>query len=62
MQSPPCGTTGSSRLPDLLAEYGRLAARLPGATEEEGERLHRRLAELDVIIDNEVAAAESQQE
>lgn len=58
MQSPPRSTSGASRLPDVLAEYGRLAAQLPDATPQKVEWLHRRLAELDVVIDNEVAASE----
>lgn len=62
MQSPSRNATSTSDLPAVLAEYGRLAAQLPDATASEAERLRRRLAELDVVIDNEVAASEEQQE
>lgn len=59
MQSPTRSTTSTSALPAVLAEYGRLAARLPSATASEAEELRRRLAELDVVIDDEVAASEA---
>lgn len=43
-------------LPAALAEYGHLAAQLPGASSRTAEQLRTRLAELDVIIDDHVAA------
>lgn len=42
-------------LPALLAEYGRVAAGLGAACPEQAQRLHERLAELDVAIDGYVA-------
>ncbi len=49
------GTQGRSRLPDLLAEYGRLAAQLPDADPSHAKRLHERLRKLDTVIDAYVA-------
>ena len=46
----------TASLPDLLAEYGRLAAQLPGAQPGEAAWLRHRLAQLDVVIDQAVAA------
>lgn len=43
-------------LPAALAEYGHLAAQLPGASSGKAGQLRTRLAELDVIIDEHVAA------
>lgn len=43
-------------LPDLLAEYGRVAARLPDADPIHAERLQGELRELDVAIDTWVEA------
>ncbi|GAB3289497.1 hypothetical protein [Parasphingorhabdus pacifica] len=62
MQSPTRISADAPHLPEVLAEYGRLAAQLPDATPDQVERLHRRLAELDVVIDTEVAAAEVREE
>jgi hypothetical protein len=45
----------SEGLPALLAEYGRLAAQLPDADKVHAERIHRRLQELDVVIDRQIA-------
>lgn len=42
-------------LPALLAEYGRLAAELSAACPQRAQRLHERLAELDVAIEGWVA-------
>lgn len=43
-------------LPGALAEYGHLAAQLPGSSSKRAEELRARLAELDVVIDEHVAA------
>jgi len=43
-------------LPAALAEYGHLAAQLPGASSRRAEELRERLAELDVVIDEHVTA------
>lgn len=43
-----------SGLPDALAEYGRLAARLPDTDPAGAELLRARLAELDDVIDHTV--------
>jgi hypothetical protein len=53
---PPFNDTGpapteAGRLPELLAEYGRLAAQLPHAEHQRAQQLHNRLHELDTIID-----------
>ncbi|MBQ0924322.1 MULTISPECIES: hypothetical protein [Saccharopolyspora] len=45
----------TSNLPTVLAEYGHLAAQLPGASTQQAERLRARLAELDEQIDDYVA-------
>ncbi|RRO18898.1 hypothetical protein EIL87_05155 [Saccharopolyspora rhizosphaerae] len=45
----------TSNLPSVLAEYGHLAAQLPGASASQAERLRARLAELDEQIDDYVA-------
>lgn len=42
---------GHPSFPDLLAEYGRLAAELPEADPSRGEQLRQRLGELDEQID-----------
>ena len=38
-------------LPAMLAEYGRVAARLRDADPDQAHVLHRRLADLDAAID-----------
>lgn len=50
------GAHGQPLLPDLLAEYGRLAARLADADPLHAERLQTELRELDVAIDTWVEA------
>lgn len=50
------GAHGQPLLPDLLAEYGRLAARLADADPLHAERLQAELRELDVAIDTWVEA------
>ncbi|MER7015537.1 hypothetical protein ABT324_29235 [Saccharopolyspora sp. NPDC000359] len=42
-------------LPSVLAEYGHLAAQLPGASRRGAEALRARLAELDELIDEHIA-------
>ncbi|MEV0088070.1 MULTISPECIES: hypothetical protein [Saccharopolyspora] len=44
-----------SDLPSVLAEYGHLAAQLPGASRRRTEELRARLAELDELIDEQIA-------
>ncbi len=46
----------ASSLPELLAEYGRLAVQLPGAGPDHAAWLQHRLAELDAVIDEAVAS------
>lgn len=46
------GARGHLSFPDLLAEYGRLAAELPEADIGRGEQLRQRLSELDEQIDH----------
>jgi hypothetical protein len=46
--------TEAGGLPELLAEYGRLAAQLPHADPHRAQRLHDRLRQLDAIIDRRV--------
>ena len=46
---------GPGGLPALLAEYGQLAAQLPGADSMQAERIHERLRELDVAIEERIA-------
>lgn len=41
-------------LPTVLAEYGHLAAQLPGASRRQAEALRARLAELDELIDHHI--------
>jgi hypothetical protein len=43
--------TEAGGLPELLAEYGRLAAQLPHADAGRAQRLRDRLHELDAVID-----------
>ncbi|MBE9375225.1 hypothetical protein IQ251_12300 [Saccharopolyspora sp. HNM0983] len=45
-----------SGLPEALAEYGRLAARLPETDPAAADRLRARLAELDELIDRQVGS------
>ena len=45
-----------SGLPEVLAEYGRLAARLPDTDPGDAGLLRARLAELDDVIDREVSS------
>ncbi len=44
----------SNDLPTVLAEYGHLAAQLPGASQRHAEALRARLAELDKLIDRHI--------
>jgi len=46
------GARGQPSFPDLLAEYGRLAAELPEADPARGAQLRQRLGELDEQIDD----------
>ncbi len=45
----------TASLPELLAEYGKLAVQLPGADPDHAAWLRHRLAQLDVLIDEIVA-------
>lgn len=47
---------GPGELPALLAEYGQLAAQLPGCDHAQAERIHQRLRELDKLIEHRLAA------
>ncbi|MGW1681846.1 hypothetical protein [Saccharopolyspora sp. NPDC002376] len=49
-------------LPSVLAEYGHLAAQLPGASRRGAEALRARLAELDELIDAHIARLYGTQE
>ncbi|GAA4880562.1 hypothetical protein [Saccharopolyspora cebuensis] len=46
---------GDNDLPTLLAEYGHLAAQLPGASRRHEAALQARLAELDRHIDRRIS-------
>lgn len=53
---PPTPFDSAGSLPALLAEYGRLAAELPGAGPERAAWLREQLEALDEVIDQRVHA------